>query len=1327
MPYLADHVVGGAVVFPAAGFVEMALAASAEVAPAATSHTIENMEIRSPLLLSDDETKVVQLRLTGSDRSFQIRSRPRLAEQDWAVHVQGRLAGPSTRQRQAPVDIHSNWNRRAEVVRPALHYARTAAAGLEYGPAFQAVAEARVGNEETQVSLVVPESVADGLSEYSLHPSLLDACLQSLADALAADAGSRTQELGFLPFQIGKMVFYGDCDTARFCRLFISRKSARSILANFTLYDASGSVVAELSNFRFRRMRLGRGSRSAATLLSFTAEVAVRAEDQKQGMPLAPGNLAEGLVEDLAEQWYTMRRADHYGQVLPLFDALVAGYAFRAISSLGSNSNSFNVKELMRAAGVPAENEAWLTRLIEVLEEDRLVSRNGDQFTLIAGDDVVDPDEIWRLLLADFPGYLPEIVLAGRAGAHLPGLITGDYSAKALLSNGSQSSAADKLLEFSPALRITECAARDVLGAIASVWPENRRIRVLELSLGAVALTAEIAELLPQGRSSYVLACDAEQAPRASAGLADCPQVEVREVTLSRGLEEQGFELHGFDVILVTHVLHTVENPRALLASLRKLMVVDGLLIGLERPAERLSDFIFGADPQWWSRSRDPSRPQPKLRACEEWHDLMEQTGFADAVELTEPAPDVSASSYLVIARNPDLVGDAGAEDSERRVLIISDRDGDTHIAATELKAHLKANGDGVLLVTDGDEFTASEDAIALDILDVAHWRRLFTNLAGANALCDEIVFLCGWQLSALTASDALGGPPAKAQAKRAGALIHIAQAVRESGPSAAGNTPRVWVVGSGSIGVDGINCGPIIPSQAPLRGLGRVLENEYPDVAWKLLDIEATGEAHSAALLLASEVISPDNEDEVIRTSEARYALRAERADLDPPSVWRTPTADEGVRLDFHSPGPLTNLSWRSEPPRPPGKGEIQIQVRATGLNFRDVMYAMGMLSDEAVENGFAGATLGMECAGDIIAVGADVTGFEVGDPVVCFARACFASHVTTATTAVAHKPRGWNYSEAATIPSVFFTVYYALHHLAHLQAGEKILIHGAAGGVGLAAIQYARFCGAEIFATAGSDEKRDFLRLLGVEHILDSRSLAFADEIMDITGGAGVDVVLNSLSGEAVLKNFDVLKPFGRFLELGKRDFYENAKIGLRPFRNNITYYGIDADQLLVERSDLAGRLFREMMTLFEQGAFRPLVHLEFPCSRVADAFRHMQQSRHIGKIIVNFDDLPRFESKPEAKLGKLALDGEACYLVTGGFSGFGLASAAWLGTKGARHIALLGRTAPPAKRHRWALPHSKRAALRSTPWPSMSPILKTCSGHWHHLGTPIHRSKV
>ena len=280
----------------------------------------------------------------------------------------------------------------------------------------------------------------------------------------------------------------------------------------------------------------------------------------------------------------------------------------------------------------------------------------------------------------------------------------------------------------------------------------------------------------------------------------------------------------------------------------------------------------------------------------------------------------------------------------------------------------------------------------------------------------------------------------------------------------------------------------------------------------------------------------------------------------------------------------------------------------------------------------------------------------------------------------------------EAATIPSTFLTSYYALVHLGRLAPGEKILIHGGAGGVGLAAIQVARWCGAEIFATAGSNEKRELLRMMGVEHVLDSRSLSFAEDIMTLTNGAGIDMVLNSLAGEAINRNLSILKPFGRFLELGKRDFYENTRIGLRPFRNNITYFGIDADQLMNERPALTAKLFGEVMVLFEKGLLHALPYTRFEARDVIEAFRFMQQSQQIGKIVVTYRNgipaenicvaesmQPTYKRQAAQQDTELKLDARASYLVTGGLGGFGLRSALWLAEKGARHLILLGRRGP------------------------------------------------
>jgi NADPH:quinone reductase-like Zn-dependent oxidoreductase/acyl carrier protein len=339
--------------------------------------------------------------------------------------------------------------------------------------------------------------------------------------------------------------------------------------------------------------------------------------------------------------------------------------------------------------------------------------------------------------------------------------------------------------------------------------------------------------------------------------------------------------------------------------------------------------------------------------------------------------------------------------------------------------------------------------------------------------------------------------------------------------------------------------------------------------------------------------------------------------------------------------------------------------------------MYAMGLLSDEAVETGFAGARLGMELSGVVSAVGKHVKELRAGDEVIAFAPASFSTHAVTSASTVLKKPPEWSFEAAATIPTAYFTVLYALKHLARLREGESLLVHGAAGGVGIAAIQIAKWMGAEVFATAGTRDKREFVRMLGADHVLDSRTLAFADDILRITSGRGVDVVLNSLSGEAISRNLRLLRPFGRFLELGKRDFYENTAVGLRPFRNNISYFGIDADQLLKERPELAREIFAELMSLAGEGIVNPLPYRAFAAADAVDAFRYMQQSRHIGKIVLSFADGVKAQSRAAPPRRSLQLPHDATYLVTGGLGGFGLKTAQWLVAKGARHLVLVSRS--------------------------------------------------
>jgi NAD(P)-dependent dehydrogenase (short-subunit alcohol dehydrogenase family)/acyl carrier protein len=273
----------------------------------------------------------------------------------------------------------------------------------------------------------------------------------------------------------------------------------------------------------------------------------------------------------------------------------------------------------------------------------------------------------------------------------------------------------------------------------------------------------------------------------------------------------------------------------------------------------------------------------------------------------------------------------------------------------------------------------------------------------------------------------------------------------------------------------------------------------------------------------------------------------------------------------------------------------------------------------------------------------------------------------------AVAPIPPETSFAAAATIPVTFVTAMYALRHLAKLMPGEHVLIHGASGGVGLAAIQYAKQRGALVSATAGSEVKRAFLRLAGADHVFDSRDLAFCDAVREITGGQGVDVVLNSLSGEAMERSLEALKPFGRFLELGKRDLYLNRRIHLRPLRQNVSYFAIDIDQLPIRRPDLARALLAEVSSALSEGAIRPLAHRTFSFAELDDAFRLMQSSSHIGKLVLipQANAGVRLREPPEVMARR-----DGTYLITGGIDGFGFEAARWLVARSAGSIALMSR---------------------------------------------------
>ena len=428
---------------------------------------------------------------------------------------------------------------------------------------------------------------------------------------------------------------------------------------------------------------------------------------------------------------------------------------------------------------------------------------------------------------------------------------------------------------------------------------------------------------------------------------------------------------------------------------------------------------------------------------------------------------------------------------------------------------------------------------------------------------------------------------------------------------------------------------------QATLWGMQKAIALEYPNLSLSTIDLPATNSKEAATHIYRE--IEANTQEEVAIRNQQRYVSRLQPYTLESPSANQQLTVSKGN---------LDTLQWQPTTRKSLQHNEIEIAVKATGLNFRDVAIALDIYPDAAA--------LGLECAGEVTAVGKEVNDFKVGDEVIAVAEASFSHYVTTDATLAITKPACLSFSEAATIPVAFLTAYHTLVNEAQLQPGEKILIHSGAGGVGLAAIAIAQQIGAEIYTTA-SLAKWQLLQSKGVTNICDSRSLDFAEEIMTLTKGEGVDVVLNSFSDEYIPKSLAVLKANGRFIEIGKRGIWNLSQVA--EVKPHCYYSVVDLWQITQQQPQLIQTILRKLASQFHQGQLKPLPLSQFSQRRTISAFRFMQQGKHQGKIAIRHHN-PATEYRDT-------------YLVTGGLGEIGLAVAHWLATQGVKHLVLIGRS--------------------------------------------------
>ncbi|WP_178133513.1 type I polyketide synthase [Vineibacter terrae] len=1259
-PWLEDHRVEDTAVFPAAGFIEIALAAARETYGDGALE-VRDLEILQPLVFDAERSFEVMTRVSHDTGVLEIRSRPRPGEDEWSLHVKATVAqAPVSEMSVAPLSDPA-----CDVFDAERVYALARRRGLVYGPAFRKVESIDVVDDRrARGTFVSARPIAENLL---LDPTILDSAFH-VSFALAEMDADLAPDARFLPVRIGALRIFrpGTPIASGMCRITLA--TARSRVADFVLFDSAGNVVVQATQVRFRTVP--RAVRETMDSLTYRTGF-VRLPER--GQPSAAVAVhAGGPATVLADAARAVDDVEAARDVSLVLDVGARAAAYLSLKTVMGEAPT-TVPELVASGRVSMSAWPLMARMLTELSDAGLAFETDDGWTLKDAPDFPTMSELVNVLLTRYPAWIAEATCLARLPEILPQLLregfdAGGYGQAVLehLENGSPS-----------ALRLGDVVQRTASDIIAR-WPAESPLRVLVVGAVNLPMAARLAPAVVARHGRLVATdMDGERLKTAQLNLSDAASAQMHLVEWDEALDAAG---GGYDLVLCAGALHRVAVAPGKLDFLAQAIRQGGTVVAAEPSPSFFADIVHGQRAAWWVGSVNPDFPVGAVLGERDWQQALESAGLKTVTVQSlggEPAAGLLVSG---VASGRSAVLDLPRDVGARSMIVVADASSDSHVLADLLQSRLAGTGRVVPLRSSDGAQPPRGSTRRVRVIDLRESEAAAGAIAdlGADAAITDIIFVA--------ADRAPPADPVASLSRKSIAMINLAQAVESAG------TVRLWIVCTGALSGAVEGAAPN-PTQTGLWAAARVLQNEFPGVEVRCLDVDPGMATDLAASRVSEAITHIPTERELRLSAKGRVALRVLRGGVLPEPGLGVVGADTALRLVIDRAGQGDGFVWRPVTRRAPAAHEVEVKVSATGLNFRDVMWSLGLLPDEALENGFTGPTIGMECAGVVTAVGAEVKNLRVGERVVAFAADAFSTHVSVGAHTVASIPEGISMEAAATLPVAFLTAYYALVHLARLEVGETVLIHGGAGGVGLAALQIAKLRGAKVIATAGSSDRRTLLRELGADHVLDSRSLAFVDDVRRLTQGEGVDVVLNSLAAEAMERSVDCLKPFGRFLELGKRDYYTNRHLGLRPFRNNLSYFGIDADQLLNVNRGIVERLFGELMALFARGELVPLPYRIFESDDAAKAFRLMQRSGHIGKILVRPP-----QSLPQPDVARqFQVDPKGRYLIVGGLGGFGLATAQWLADKGARHLVLMSRSGKPTEQAELVLAGFKEKGVR------------------------------
>ncbi len=1258
-PFLNDHRVHGQVLLPATGYLEIALQAAKDLL-GPDPCTLEDLVIQDPVRFDEEEGKVIQTILSPDGKgntSLKIFSQGTGSTSGaWVLHFSGRMKALDPHAAPGPILIREIQARCGETVEPNLHYQRLESRSIQLGPALRRVTNIWRREGEALAKVCLDDSQSAQADQFRLHPALFDACLQIVEEALPNEW---TADATYLPVAIDSLDFYRSPGVEAWGQVVlytVDDPHPATLVADVYIATDAGDLSAALKGLRLKRSTQAQKPLSHRIPLE---DCLYQIDWQPQPFEGFTSTQTVPTLNALSEQlaqFFQVLSAEydleaHHALVTRL-EAVSAGYILFAFKALGWQpvvGQRFTTEELAGQLHISNQHLRLLNRLLAILVEEEILNQMGSTWEVCYNPKAVDLQPQLDELDRQFPGS-PQLSITARCGAELHKALTGETDPLQLLFPDGSFDLAEQIYQGTAEAKTFNGLVRESVQAILDSLPAGQYLRILEIGGGTGGTTSFVLPMLNADTSHYTFTDIAPSFVARARQKFKKPFMDFRVLDIEKDPLEQGFESSSYDLVIAANVLHATQDLEQSLSQVQKLLAPGGLLLLLEVTGlERWIDITFGLTDGWWRFTDLDLRKSSPLLSPSGWLSVLSETGFADSVVL----PEVTALTQerIFLARSSKI--GRSSETPAGEWLVFADKSG----LGEKLAAKLRADGQGCSLVYPGEGFQrVAQGKWRLNPVESGQFSQLLTDLGKPLTGIFHL-----WSLDLPTPMEGDMEPFVSLEAGQSfstGSLLHLVQAL-----GMGLDAPRLWVITRGAQSLESV--GPQILNsfeQAPVWGLGRVIELEHPEYRCTLIDLDPRDSLDDQTKQLRLELDAAYDEEKIVYRRGQRFAARLVRKSLE--VSWRDPEV-KSVHLVTTGSGVLDDLAFVTSERIPPGRGQVEIRVLAAGLNFRDVLNALAVRDDPE--------PLGSECSGKIITVGEGVEGFSPGDPVVAVVNGGFATFTTVNADMVAPLPTNLNLTQAAALPLAFMTAIYALNRMAKIKAGERVLIHAAAGGVGQAAVQIAMNAGAEIFGTAGSPAKRAYLKSLGVHHVLNSRSLDFAIEIMEITHGQGVDVVLNSLAGDFIPASLSTLAEEGRFLELGKQEIWTSEQVvRLKP---RASYHIIDlANQMKTSPAEVQA-LFHETINGIQIGKYAPLPVQVFALEETAAAFRTMSQAKHIGKIVVAQVDgniegtvIPFYKPQPEGT-----------YLITGGLSGLGLLVARRLVSRGARHLVLLGRNEP------------------------------------------------